>query len=226
MTKNATITHAAARQLIAADQLRQALDLLLADSRASAGLLNLSGRLADLERDQLLGLAPPDALDTRRNQLRAALLAWIERAEHPAAAGAADADARLKKRAFYLLLTLKIGLLLLILFPLGTSGYSPSEALTLIGILSPVFVGYVVTAAKGMGQPGLGEAARRGLPALKALIWGVFPLYFLCLFWVINRHPAGDWTFETARNWLAGIEAALGGVVLYVVNTLFENSQK
>ncbi len=49
----------------------------------------------------------------------------------------------------------------------------------------------------------------------------VFPLYFLVLLWVLNRHPVGDWTFETVRNWLLGVEAAFGGLVVYVVSTLF-----
>lgn len=215
-----TDTLTAARQLIAADQLRQALDLLLAQSTAGAAadLLNLSGQLSDLERDQLLKLEAPDTLDTRRNQLRATLLAWLERSTDQPAETPGQG---LKKTAFRLVLIFQIGLILLVLFHLSTGGYGPGEALTLIGLLAPVLAGYLLTALKGYGRPGLSAAARRSLPVLRTVVWVVFPLYFLLLFWVLNRNPAGDWTFETARNWVIGIEAAFGGVLAYVVGVLF-----
>ncbi|MBL7804743.1 MAG: hypothetical protein JNL02_13465 [Saprospiraceae bacterium] len=212
----------AVRQLIAADQLRQAIDLLLAqaDAPAAGDLLQLSGRLSDLERDHSLRTESAEQLDTRRNQLRADLLDWVQR---PAAAAdpVAQAGLRLKKAAFRLVLVFQIALILLVLFHLDTGGYANGEALTLIGLLSPVLAGYLLTALKGYGRPGLSAAARRSLPVLRAVVWALFPLYFLLLCWVLNRNPAGDWPFETARNWVIGIEAAFGGVLAYVVRVLF-----
>lgn len=216
-------TRHAAALLIGEDRLREALDLMLAQTPATetAPLLNLSGQLAAAERDQQLKLQNADQLAVARNQLRDALLKTLETPAQ-AVKGENAKGLRLKKAAFWLLAGMKTLLLLLVLFHFSTSGYGQGEALTLIALLMPVFVGYIAKAAKTWKTPDLPEAARRNLSLLKGAVWIGFPLYALALCWIINQHPAGNWAFETARNWLVGIEAAFGGLVLFVVNTLFE----
>lgn len=213
----------AATLLISEDRLREALDLMLAHtlSADTAPLLNLSGQLAAAERNALLKLKTHDQLVVERNQLRDALLKALE-ATPPATNAEDHRGLRFKRAAFWLLAAIKTLLLLLILFHFSTSGYGQGETLTLIGLLMPVWLGYLAKAVKTWNTPGLPPAALRNLSLLKGAVWLGFPLYVMALCWILNRHPAGDWAFETARNWLIGIEAAFGGIALFVVNTLFE----
>lgn len=216
------IKHAASL-LIGEDHLREALDLLLANTPAgdTALLLNLSGQLAAAERDERLQLKSTDQLNVARNQLRDALLKTLE-ATPPVPTGENRAGLQLRRIAFWMLLGMKALLLLLISFHYSTNGYGQGEALTLIVLLMPVLVGYFAKAAKTRNAPTLPETARRNLSLLQGSVWVGFPLYALTLCWILNQHPFGNWEFETARNWLAGIEMAFGGLVLFVVNALFE----
>ena len=214
------------RTLIAADQLREAIDVLLAHTpqQEAAALLNLSGQLSATERAAALQLKSADQLNVERNALRDALLARLDESQQ-AAAPASVRGARLKKTAFYLLIAMKVLLLGQLLFHFSTHGYGQGETLTLLVVLMPVFVGYVVKASATWRTPTLSETAQHNLPLLKIAVWIGFPAYFLALFWVLNQHPAGNWAFETARNWLLGIETAFGALILFVVNTLFEHKK-
>lgn len=211
-----------ANDLIANDQLREALDLLMAHTppEAAETLLNLSGQLTATERAASLQLKTEDQLTVERNVLRAALLEQLRLADK-AKTPVATAGIRLKKTAFYALIAMKVLLLLFLLFHFSTNGYGQGETLTLLLLLMPVLVGYFIKAADTWRIPTLSEAAKRNLPLLKTAVWVGFPLYFFALCWILNQHPEGNWAFETVRNWITGIEASFGALLLFVVNTLF-----
>jgi hypothetical protein len=217
------IKHAAAL-LIGEDRLREALDMMLAHtpSGETAELLNLSGQLAATEQDERLQLKHADQLNVERNQVRAALLATLATLP-PTVATDNRAGLQLRQAAFWMLSGMKAVLLLLILFHYSTNGYGQGETLTLILLLMPVLVGYLAKAVKTRNSSNLPESTRSNLAMLKGAVWLGFPLYALTLCWILNQHPLGHWEFETARNWIAGIEAAFGGLVLFVVNALFED---
>lgn len=218
---NTPVLPARIRELIAADQLREALDELLNVPQLPVNdLVLLKGQLADLERDTLLRTETAENLDTRRNQLRESLLYCADQIEKSAAPKVKRGKS-LKKYAFRLLLTGKVVLILFIAFHFHISAFSQGETLTLLGLLSPVLIGYLITAMKGRRSPLLSEEAQHNLPLLQGMVYIGLPLYFITIIWIMRKVPLDEWTFETARNWIAGIEIAFGGLVAYLVRTLF-----
>ena len=211
------------RALLTEDRLRDALDVLLGHSAAALPrnhLLLLQAQLADLERDALLRTETPENLDIRRNQLRQSLLHCADLLEQNATAPAKD-GIHLKKHAFRLLLAGKILLLLFIAFHFYIHAFSQGETLILLGLLSPVLIGYLLTALRSAASPALSTEARQHLPLLRGLVYVGLPLYFAVIVWIMRKVPLDEWAFETARNWIAGIELAFGGLVAYLVKTLF-----
>lgn len=213
------------RALLAEDRLRDALDGLLAQPSPALppnDLLLLKSQLADLERDALLRTETSENLDIRRNRLRESLLHCADQLETPQPpARRHEAWLVLQKHAFRLLLTGKVLLLLFIAFHFHISAFSQGETLTLLGLLCPVLVGYLLTAMQGRSTPANTPANPANLTFLRSLVYIGLPLYFWTILWIMLKVPLDEWTFETARNWIAGIEVAFGGLVAYLVKTLF-----
>lgn len=221
------------RELLAEDRLREALNLLLLTSDAPALPRNelrlLQSQLADQERDARQGTETAESLDIRRNQIRKSLLHCADLLEQPApevlpGGSAENPDARLQKHAFRLLLTGKIALLLFIAFHFHIHAYSQGETLTLLGLLSPVLVGYLLTAVQGREAGASGNVSAANRSFLRGLVYFGLPLYFFIIFWILRKVPLDEWTFDTARNWIIGIEVAFGGLVAYIVKTLFSKT--
>ena len=212
--------------LIANDQLREALDHLLALSHWSteqrADLLQISAQLAAQERSFLLNNQSPDVLTVQRNQVREAILRYALAPAQTSAAKSAASGSALKKQAFYLLITGKILLFLLVAFHFSTHGFSQGEALMIITILSPTLIGYLMKAAQDHHTP-LSADAQRRLPALRFGVYFLLPLYFLLIAWILDRTPRDVWDFETTRNWLLGIETSFGALIVWLVNSLFSD---
>lgn len=211
--------------LIANDQLREALDRLLAHSRWSAeqraDLLQLSAQLTAQERSATLSNQTYETLTVQRNQIRGALLRYTapQSAVTPTSGGSS-----IKKHAFYLLLSGKLLLLLLVAFHYSTGGFSNGEALILVTILSPSLAGYWIKAAPDHDKP-LSAGAIRRYSALRIGVYGLLPLYFMLTLWILNQTPRDVWDFDTTRNWLLGIEASFGALLLWLVNTLFAEKE-
>jgi len=215
------------RSLLADDRLREALATLLAQADPGTSrndLLQLQGQLADLERDALRRTETPEHLDTRRNQLRDSLLHCADRLEQKAAPPA-QAGRALQKNAFRLLLTGKIILLLFIAFHFHIGAFSQGETLTLIGLLSPVLIGYLLTALQGNSSRAISGETQKKLPLLRGMVYIGLPIYFAAILWIMRKVPLDEWTFETARNWIIGLETAFGGLVAYLVKTLFSEER-
>lgn len=212
--------------LIANDQLREALDRLLALSHWSpeqrADLLQISAQLAAQERSSRMNNQSPEVLTVQRNQIREAILRYaLVPASAPAHKAASNGSA-LKKQAFYLLITGKILLFLLVAFHFSTHGFSQGEALMIITILSPTLIGYLMKASQDHQAPLSAEAQRR-LPTLRLGVYFLLPLYFLLIAWILDRTPRDVWDFETTRNWLLGIETSFGALIVWLVNSLFSD---
>ncbi len=212
--------------LIANDQLREALDLLLIQSEQGsdtrAQLLQLSGQLSQQEDNTLRNNRPASELEVQRNQIRESL---AKMAQQPLTAASTPTPAKatgssLKRWAFYLLVIGKILLFLLVAFHYSTHGFSQGEALAIVAILSPTLVGYITKVSRDHQKP-LSTEAIRHLPALRLGTFVFLPLYFITMFWVLSQTPRDIWPFETTRNWLLGIEAAFGALLLWWANTLF-----
>jgi len=212
--------------LLADNRLREAIDTLIALPDAAVSqrtLRQLQGQLAALEQDALRRTETPENIEVRRNQLRESILTCTEHA----AAGTVEAKPdtiageNLKKHAFRILLVGKILLLLFVAFHFHIHAFSQGETLTLLVLLSPVLVGYLLTALQGQKIPGIPEDAKKNVPFLRGMVYIGLPLYFLLILWMLRKVPLDEWNFETARNWIAGIEVAFGALVAYLVKTLF-----
>lgn len=212
--------------LIANDQLREALDRLLVLSHWSpeqrADLLQISAQLAAQERSSRMNNQSPEVLTVQRNQIREVVLRYVLVPASAPAHKAASNGSALKKQAFYLLITGKILLFLLVAFHFSTHGFSQGEALMIITILSPTLIGYLMKAAQDHHTP-LSNDAQRRLPALRFGVYFLLPLYFLLIAWILDRTPQDVWDFETTRNWLLGIETSFGALIVWLVNSLFSD---
>lgn len=212
------------QELLIKDRLREALDLLLSNppsNMARSELLELSGRLSDWEQDALRRTETADHLEARRNRIREALLALVER---PAPAAARKGMPNLKRNTFRLLVAGKALLLLFVFFHFHTHAFSQAEALVLVGIISPVFVGYLLAAFKSLHKPDMGQTARENPALFRGLAYLGIPLYCMLMLWAMRKVPLDEWPFETARNWMVGIEAAFGGLIAFLVKELFPSS--
>jgi hypothetical protein len=212
--------------LIAHDQLREALDHLLAlshwSTEQSADLLQISAQLAAQERSSRMNNQSPEVLTVQRNQIREAILRYALVPASTSASKAAHNGSALKKQAFYLLIIGKILLFLLVAFHFSTHGFSQGEALMIITILSPTLIGYLMKASQDHQAPLSAEAQRR-LPTLRFGVYFLLPLYFLLIAWILDRTPRDVWEFETTRNWLLGIETSFGALIVWLMNSLFSD---
>lgn len=212
------------RTLVSDDRLREAIDYLLEMQPLPASLvrttlLQFKSQLTALEQDTLRRTESAELLETRRNRLRIGLLHCADALDRTAGPETRS-NSRLKQHAFYLLLAGKVFLLAFIAFHFHIHAFSQSETLTLIGLITPVLVGYLLTAVKGLKTPGLSEDAQAHLSLLRGMVYVGLPLYFMVLVWIMLKVPLDEWTFETARNWMIGIEAAFGGLVVYMVKVM------
>jgi len=237
--------------LLAADEIRPALDLLSAGAKLldnndlQQELVLLYSQYENLQRDKRANTIGQDELRRTRNQLKQALISLTSDAfpdeipTGPPTAEAAPAkqsglsETAFKRQIFFFMLATKIAVIGWVLFHKSSGGFTSGEALATISLLLPAFTAYTSImlgdflkkrhrpALPGTLEPSVGSTVRLAA-------WVVFPVYLLALLWIIGAKAEGSLADEPQANyenmtaWLAIIESAFGVYVGQIVHAVFK----
>jgi Effector-associated domain 11 len=225
-------------QLLAQDDLEQALSALLADADQSGqptlrtALVHLSGQLEDWKKARLRNDLPDTRMTEMRNGIRGSLLELVESLPEETAPSKAPArpkgmlESRFKNIVFWAMLAGNAAAFL-VLFVLGEGSgtFTPSETMTTCSLLlSPLAAYFSVMFSEVVAQRSgevLSEAEKNrriGSRFQRVSLVVLAAYFFLVCYLMLYRSQI---SFSEFTGWLAALEGGLGVFVAQVVHALF-----
>jgi hypothetical protein len=199
-----------------------------------------AGRLSDYRKTVNNGTASNDELRIMRNQIRLSFLNIIDGLPDEMTVNKGPSvksvklmtEHRFKSWMLGIMLVGKLLMILFVVFQTDTGGLSKDQGLSVMALLLPALTAYLGALAADVLRRRYdlfptGNDKKIISKSLQRMTFVLLPVYFLCLFILINRYAMGhmnedgDVGFAALITWLAIVESGFGLYIGQVVYGLF-----